>query len=131
MGLTGGCFCGAVRYEAGGEPFEPTLCHCSDCRRAAGAPAMAWFSVRPEAFRITAGTPKLLRSSPGVTRRFCGDCGTGLTYRHDALNEIDVTVCSLDDPELVPPADESWTSERLSWMRPGHPRPEYFRFREG
>jgi len=36
--LTGGCFCGAIRYEADGAPFRETNCHCSICHRTTGAP---------------------------------------------------------------------------------------------
>ena len=55
--LTGGCLCGHVRYEADGAPFHETICHCSMCRRAAGAPMVAWFSVPRAGFRVVAGTP--------------------------------------------------------------------------
>jgi hypothetical protein len=44
--LTGGCFCGAIRYEVAGAPFHETNCHCSICRRTAGAAFVTWFSVR-------------------------------------------------------------------------------------
>jgi hypothetical protein len=40
--LTGGCYCGAVRYETDGEPFHETICHCADCRRIVGAASVAW-----------------------------------------------------------------------------------------
>jgi hypothetical protein len=46
MVITGGCHCGAVRYEAVGEALTHALCHCSDCRRSAGAPMVAWTMYR-------------------------------------------------------------------------------------
>ena len=55
--LTGGCYCGAVRYEVTGQRFDQTLCHCAICRRTTGAPVVAWLSVRPDDFRLTAGAP--------------------------------------------------------------------------
>ncbi len=116
--LTGGCFCGAVRFEVAGEAFHSTVCHCADCRRVAGAPMVAWFSVKLADFRITAGVPKRFRSSAQVERRFCGECGTGLTYQHaDLPEELDVATCSLDAPEAMPPQDHSWTSSQLPWVK--------------
>jgi hypothetical protein len=116
--LTGGCFCGDVRYEVTGAAFHSTLCHCSDCRRIAGAPMVAWFSVKAADFRIVNGAARRFQSSAKVERQFCGACGTGLTYQHAGLpEEIDVTTCSLDAPELMPPEDQSWTRGRLSWLK--------------
>ena len=114
--LTVGCFCGQVRYEARGTPFHETLCHCVDCRRAAGAPTVAWFSVPSRDFRFTAGEPKAYRSSARATRRFCPDCGTQLTFEGVASpDEIDVTTASLDDPNAVPPRDHTRVGSKLAW----------------
>lgn len=126
MALIGGCACGAVRYEASGKPFHRTLCHCADCRRAAGAPAVAWFSVRADALTWTAGTPAVRRSSAPVQRLFCGRCGTQLAYRNDAWpDEVDVTTCSLDDPDSVLLEDHTSASERLHWMQFADGLPQY------
>jgi hypothetical protein len=123
--LTGGCHCGAIRYAASGPPFNATICHCSVCRRTTGAPLVAWFSVRPDGFRITRGQPRRHRTSASGERSFCADCGTQLTFRRDDLDEVEVTTCSLDDPASVAPADNTWTSSRVPWIvpdgRPGHP----------
>ncbi|HEY5957431.1 MAG TPA: GFA family protein [Polyangiaceae bacterium] len=113
----GGCLCGAVRYEVQGKPFNRTICHCSICRRAAGAPMVAWFSVAVNDFRFVAGNPKQFRSSPKGTRTFCPDCGTQLTFGFDdQANELDVTIASLDDPSLVPPSDHTFFRDRVSWL---------------
>jgi hypothetical protein len=127
MAVTGGCACGAVRYESDEVPFHRTLCHCVDCRRAAAAPAVAWFTVPATALRYVRGAPAVHRSSPQVERSFCAACGTPLTYRNDGYaHEIDVLTCSLDDPETAAPQDHTWASQRLSWMRvddmPAFPR---------
>jgi hypothetical protein len=116
--LTGGCFCGAIRYEVSGAPFNATNCHCSICRRTTGAPFVAWFSVRPHEFRFVQGQPAHFHSSAHGKRSFCARCGTQLTFRSAGLDAIDVTTCSLDDPEQVPPADNTRTSRRLSWSSP-------------
>lgn len=120
----GGCLCGAVRYEVNGAITHETLCHCTSCRRAAAAPVVAWFSVRPEAFRLVQGRLKSFRSSPGVIRRFCVECGTPITYQRDGLEEVDVTTCSLDDPESAPPRDHTFTRSALAWapVEDGLPR---------
>lgn len=113
--LAGGCHCGQVRYEVVGQPFHATVCHCADCRRVSGAPMVAWFSVRPDGFRLVQGTPQRYRSSGRAWRSFCGACGTQLTYQHDGLDEIDISTCSLDEPEAVPPEDQTFARSRLRW----------------
>ena len=126
MVLRGGCMCGAVRYEADGDPFHATLCHCIDCRRASGAPALAWFSVRRAVLRWTRGTPVLHASSPGVQRQFCGRCGTQLTWHSvDVPDEIDVTTCSLDDPDAIPPADHTYHAQHVRWLHLADGLPRY------
>jgi hypothetical protein len=87
------------------------------CRRAAGAPVVAWFSVPRDAFRIISGTPRIYRSSAFAQRSFCPTCGSHLTFESDRYpDEVDVTVCTLDDPGAVPPRDQVHTSSRLPWM---------------
>ena len=124
--LHGGCFCGDIRYEAGGTPFNETNCHCSICRRTTGAPFVAWFSVERAQFRFVAGTPVRFNSTDKGTRSFCRRCGTQLTFEHrDAPGEIDVTTASLDDPESVPPRDHTRTSSRLGWVKLADDLPLY------
>ncbi|WP_288588240.1 GFA family protein [uncultured Methylobacterium sp.] len=124
--IAGGCRCGAVRYAADGEPWNRTVCHCTDCRAATGAPMVGWLTVRRDACRFTAGPPAWSRSSPRAERAFCPSCGTPLAYRADALpDEIDLTLASLDDPERYPPRDHVWVSRRLSWVAPPEGLPAY------
>jgi hypothetical protein len=123
--LTGGCFCGEIRYEA-----EQTLhccnCHCTICRRTTGAPFVTWLTAQRSTFRITRGEPKELRSSPEATRSFCPNCGTPLTFARDNLfGEIDLTVGSLDDPDFAAPSHHIFTSSKLAWINLAHGLPEY------
>lgn len=130
--LAGGCYCGAIRYETGAAPYDRTNCHCSICRRTTGAPFVTWFSVPRSEFRFVEGVPARFRSSAKGTRSFCARCGTQLTFEHDdAGDEIDVTTCSLDDPEALPPEDHSRTSSRLRWVRLADGLPEFAESRSG
>jgi len=122
----GGCLCSAVRYRFSGTHSSSANCHCRSCRRASGAPAVAWITVRRSDFTILSGTPAVFHSSPGVTRQFCDRCGTALTYateRHPDM--IDITTASLDYPDDYPPTAEVWLEHRLSWQ-PVSPDTEKF-----
>ncbi len=117
--LVGGCYCGTIRYQVDGTPFHETNCHCSICRRTTAAPFVTWFTVRSGEFRFVGGEPARFKSSEKGTRSFCPRCGTQLTFEsRDFPGEIDVTACSLDDPDLVPPRDNTRTSSRLRWVIP-------------
>lgn len=115
--LTGGCFCKAIRYESGQHAFDRTNCHCTICRGTSGAPCVAWFSVERSAFRFTEGSPTQFRSSWHATRSFCAVCGTQLTFADDNYPDaIDITTCSLDDPNAASPQDHTFTDSQLAWL---------------
>lgn len=123
--------CGAVRYRAEGPPTNPTLCHCATCRRAAGAPLVAWVSFPRASFVFTSGQPGEYPSSRHVVRTFCRSCGTTLTYAHAHFaDEIDVATCSLDRTEEFPPADHTWVSERMPWLNLNDGLPTYPKHRD-
>jgi len=129
--LEGGCLCGAVRYEASGEPFHATFCHCRTCQLAAGAPVVAWVTFPSEGFRWTRGAPATYPSSPGVSRGFCAQCGTTLTYDSEkAPEEMDIATATLDTPAAAPPADHIWVRSRQPWMRCDDGLPEFSTKRE-
>jgi hypothetical protein len=130
--LTGGCYCGEIRYSVTGSTFLETNCHCSICRRTTGAPLVTWFTVRRSEFQMVQGTPSQFASSSKAWRTFCGKCGTQLTFEHvDYIDTIDVTTSSLNDPELVPPKDHIWTASKPSWVTLCDRLPEYAAERPG
>jgi hypothetical protein len=127
----GGCSCGAVRYRVKATPYHLTHCHCTQCRRASAAPFVTWFSVRSEGFVVLKGGLARHRSSPMAVRSFCARCGTQLTFqRDDRASEVDVTMCSLDDPAALTPEDHTYTRSRLPWVRTGDGLPEHVTTRE-
>lgn len=123
--LTGGCFCGEVRYEASGTPFHETSCHCTICRRTTGAAFVTWFSVRRTEFRFTRGELRRFESTTHGARSFCPRCGTQLTFELEGLDEIDITTCSLDSPDALPPKDHTYVKSKLGWVNPADDLPQY------
>jgi hypothetical protein len=124
--LTGGCFCGHLRYEVTGEPFNESICHCSMCRRASGAPFVAWFTVKRGEFHFVGAEPARFASSAQAVRGFCPRCGTSLTFENvQTPDEIDIATASLDDPSAVPPKDHIYTASRVSWIRLCDGLPEF------
>lgn len=115
---TGGCQCGDVRYVAEGEPLLVALCHCTMCRRAHAAPAVAWAMYARDQVRFTAGEPAHYASSAEAERGFCARCGTQISFTADYIpGLIDLAVGSFDAPERLPPALHYWDAERLPWLR--------------
>lgn len=128
---SGGCSCGAIRYEVQGRPTNTMVCHCRTCRRVAGAPVVAWVTFPTARFRFVQGEPANFHSTAPVTRTFCHDCGTPLTYAHTGSPEtVDVTTCTLDDPDAFPPTHHSWLSHDLAWVKFGDGLPTFREFRD-
>lgn len=116
--VEGGCLCRAVRYRVRGEPLASGTCQCRTCRKASAAAIVPWIHLKSQNFTFTAGQPVEFNSSPSVTRTFCGRCGTPLTYWKTSYGEtMDVTTCSLDDPEVFPPVGHVWTNHKLGWVK--------------
>ena len=129
--IEGGCLCGAVRYRARGQAYGITHCHCKTCRRASGAPFVTWAGFDTDKFTFVKGQPASYRSSPNVVRTFCGKCGTALTYQRRNLSaSIDVTLGSMDDPEMMTPQHHTWIEGQLSWIFLDDGLPRYSRERE-
>lgn len=114
----GGCQCGTIRYRLTGDPVMAAICHCSMCRRANAAPAVAWAMFREPQVAFIGGTLSLYESSSGARRGFCARCGTQISFSADYIpGLIDITIGSLDHPEAVAPSLHYWDSKRLPWMQ--------------
>lgn len=116
--LEGGCYCRKVRYRMEGPTEHVALCHCSDCRRHSGAPAVSWAAVKAEQLEVS-GELVTFASSEHGRRQFCPTCGTGLFYVNDAAlpGLIDIQSSTLDDPDALPPGAQVQTADRLDWMK--------------
>lgn len=115
MPITGGCLCGAVRYEATEPPTGVGYCHCRLCQRATGAPHWLGAMIPVNAFRFTRGAPKFYKSSAWAERGFCAECGSPLIFR-DGTATHGVMVGTLDHPEDWPPTTaHSGMESRIPW----------------
>lgn len=103
MKLEGGCYCGAVRYVAEGEPSLKAQCHCRECQYVTGG-GPNYFMMMPTAgFSYTKGAPKTFTRADlehPVTREFCGECGTHLVTRPPGMPLLVLKVGTLDEPAL-------------------------------
>ncbi len=115
---TGGCHCGAIRYEAAGEPEHHSVCHCRDCRRSAGAPMVGWMAFPADAVQVTSGETVVYASSTHARRHFCIQCGTGLFYTNAEIlpGIVDIQSSTLDDAENHIPVAQVQVAERLPWV---------------
>lgn len=124
--VEGGCLCGAIRYNLGGEIAESAYCHCRTCQRQSGAPVVAWFALAPAQFAYTKGKPKTFRASARAGREFCGECGTYLLFREDdPAATLGVNTATLDDPKQVPPAFHIYCQSRIAWFDTADRLPRY------
>lgn len=117
--LTGGCSCGAVRYQAKGEPLFSVLCYCRDCQKSSGAGHIPIVGVAKDGFAITGRTKGYTKpggSGKNVTRHFCPECGS-LLYGEPELvpNMVSIYVGALDDPAQFQPKTAIFTRSRADW----------------
>ena len=118
--VTGGCLCGAVRFEYSGPLAPAGYCHCEDCRRAAGSAFNISVGCELKTFAVLSGNIKhhTKRADSGhvLSRHFFADCGSPLytsSPKHPAV--IYVKGGAFDNPDVVAPATQAWMSSQVTW----------------
>ena len=110
---TGGCSCGALRYEITRAPNAVYTCHCTVCQRMTGSAFSTGLVIAAEAFRLSGAEPRPFRrtadSGRAVIGWLCPECGT--------------RVCGGPKPGSAPPPGalatvRAGTLDDTSWLRP-------------
>ena len=126
--FSGGCACGAVRYECSSEPIMALNCHCRDCQRASGTAYASGVFVPGPALRITKGNPRYHTTTTDsgnlASRGFCPECGSPVIAKSSGHPMIIVHASSLDDPSWHRPTMDVFVSKAQPWdcMSPGLPK---------
>lgn len=113
--ITGGCNCGAVRFEVT-EPFQSAVyCHCTRCQRRTGAAASANARVAQDGFRVVAGEDRLRSWKPetGAEKFFCGDCGSALFSTSPGA--VGVRLGAIDGDPGIRPQARQFVAYAAAW----------------
>jgi len=104
MKVEGGCYCGALRFTANGDPMFKGQCHCRECQYISGGHPNVVMAMPASGFSYTKGSPKGFQRKDldkPVTREFCAECGTHILTRAPGLpGAVLLKVGTFDDPSL-------------------------------
>jgi hypothetical protein len=118
--FTGGCACGAIRYECTAEPLYMGNCHCRDCQRATGSAYFPAVGMAMTAFRLMIGTPAVYEKPADnghtMRRMFCVQCGSPVFLTNSARSNLVVLYAgSVDDPSWIRPTRDIYTASAQPW----------------
>jgi hypothetical protein len=122
MKLEGHCLCGSVTYAADAEPKFTAVCHCTDCQRQTGSAESLVIGIDDEALSVSGDALKTFVThgddhKSNTNRSFCGNCGSPLISRIDAMpGLVFIKAGTLDDTSWLNPTLELWTSSEQSWV---------------
>jgi hypothetical protein len=122
---TGGCRCGAVRFQASAGPHHISYCHCEDCRKATGAPVSAFVGFMVGEVALEGDALNLHENGP-VTRSFCSVCGTPIAYADQRLaDRIYFMLGAMDVPADYKPILHAYVREQLPFVHMPDGLPRY------
>ena len=122
--MQGRCLCGAIRFDVKTTDPACVNCHCETCRRQCSAPMTTYIATPDGEWRWMQGEPKIFRSSPGVERTFCRDCGTPLSFRSAKMSGVmHFYVAAMELPEVFQPSLHVAHEEKLPWLNLGDELP--------
>ncbi|KAJ5099841.1 hypothetical protein N7532_006842 [Penicillium argentinense] len=116
---SGSCACKHIRYTTSASPTRLVNCHCSECRKQAGAPYLSFVHVPAGSIQWET-EPKEWKSSENATRTFCPRCGSVLTMKVFSMPEEEgLAAGTLDDVKgLVPSLSAHiFLKEKASWFQ--------------
>jgi hypothetical protein len=115
--LTGGCLCGAVRFEVDEPPVSATYCHCTRCQRRTGTAASAQAHIAPGSLRILSGEDALRAFQPpdGSAKVFCSLCGAHLWAQGADATPVAVRMSAFDEDPGVRPSLRQFVAYAAVW----------------
>lgn len=120
--VSGGCLCGAVRYE-GGEAGGVGVCHCSDCQKTSGSAFSVNVFVKADTVMMSGPVGEFVgtaESGRKVVRKFCSVCGASLASVAEAFpGMLILKAGSLDDRSWIKPGVQVWTQSKQPWVELG------------
>jgi hypothetical protein len=127
--LKGSCLCGAVKYEATGEPQRFYHCHCSRCRKATGTGHASNLFLQPATLKWLSGEEQLrafkVPEAKRFTNTFCATCGGRLPRQAAGMDMVMIPAGSLDDEPPIRPQARIFTGSRADWSCGGDGLPAY------
>ncbi|WP_417461344.1 GFA family protein [Kordiimonas sp.] len=125
----GRCLCGDVKVEIVAEPLWSSHCHCPSCQKATSAAFATYVGFDRTAVRFTAEEPKMYRSSPGVKRRFCGKCGSPVSFEGEEWpGEIHFHALFLEQAPVFEPEANIYVRSRMPWVELSQHLPKHDQF---
>jgi hypothetical protein len=116
---TGGCMCGAVRYEMNIDGHKTGNCHCRDCQKNSGAGFMPFTNVDAGQFRWINEPEGVAKASEKAVRRFCNECGTPMTWEGEGEEDrASISTGTFDDPSGIEISYEIYTRSRWPAFKP-------------
>ena len=127
--FTGGCRCGALRYECSAEPVMTGNCHCRDCQKVSGSAFLANLAVPADALHIVGEVTYYevtADSGNRVSHGFCATCGAPVVATNSGMPTLMfLRAGNLDDPSWFRPALDVYTASAQPW---DHMNPELPKF---
>ena len=116
--LTGGCLCGAVRFEVTEPPLSANYCHCTRCQRRTGTASSAQARLAPGSLRIVSGEDQVRGYEPpdGFPKFFCGSCGSALWSRHPTKEIYGVRLGVFDSDPGIRPDCHQFVAYAAPWQ---------------
>lgn len=117
--FTGGCLCGALRYEAEGEPQFAGHCYCTDCQKASGSGFIPFIGFARGAVRFRGQTRQYVSKAANgadAVRNSCPVCSS-LVFggEVDKSDSFTIYAGSLDDPSAFHPTVAIFARSRPHW----------------
>ena len=115
--LTGGCNCGAIKFEVVGDVKSVVNCHCNLCRKMNGSAFSTYVAVTDDDFKLVSGDLLAHNVSEHAEKSFCGKCGTPIFNSNPKYAGLKILhFGSLDDSSNLEPKVNIYCESRLDWL---------------
>ncbi len=131
--LTGGCLCGAIRFEIEGSISSIWLCHCSKCRRVTGSAFHPTALCHARDFRFACGEDQIAshRTASGYTTRFCRNCGSPVPAQLEGTDSLTLSLGTLDQDPGKRVVHHIFTASKAPWYEICDDLPQYAEHKPG